>query len=118
MILTIYKQMKRGDLKLSANVELTPGRIRVTGNDSMLMKVIHVSLPFPTKKKIEIENAVVKLEPMDLEENLRFTLKQNVTHPYIISSKTEIISFPKYERFYDPQVLNGGTTDRRVGLII
>ena len=110
--------MKRGDLKLSANIELTGNSIRVVGNDVTIMRVVEVSLDFPTKKKIRMGNAVVKVIPGSLEENLLLTLKQKISYPYIISKNNEIIESPKYEKFYDSQILNGSIKDRRVGVTV
>ena len=78
------------------------------------MKIINVSLSFPTKRKIVMGKAVIKKEPRSSEENLRLTLKQNVTKPYVISDKFEKVMNPKYHRTYDVSLLTGGSVDRRV----
>jgi hypothetical protein len=110
--------MKRGNLKLSANIELLPNKIRVAGNDVTIMKVIDISLDFPTKKKIRMGNITVKIDPENLEENLRLTLKQKISYPYIMSKKNEIITDAKYEKFYDSNILAGPTKDRRVKVTV
>lgn len=116
MLITIYKQYAKGDLKPVSNVELAGNKVIVTGNDRQIMHIVHVSLPFPTKKKVVIGNAVVKREPESLAENLLLTLKQNVTKPYIILEENKVILHPKYERSYEASVLTREAKDRRVAV--
>ena len=82
-------------LKPVATIELVNERIHVLGSEQTVMKLLDVTFDFPTMKKVEIENAVVKKVPEDLGDNLFLTLKQNISHPYYVSRKPQVVERPK-----------------------
>ena len=114
MILTVIRDRKTLPPEVAAIVKTEQGQIRIVSSTKALLKLIERILPHPTKIKERVGNKVFKRDPKSADEDVFFTLKQNLYYPYQIdrSNKYKDSKFQaKYHKVYHDNVLRGGMTN-------
>lgn len=112
MILPILQDKKFGTPALAALIQLKGQQIHVLSKTKVLLKLIEVILPYPTKIKERDGEVVTKRWPKSASENLVATLKQNLYYPYRIAESKSVEVNPegfkaKYKKIYPTNVLYG-----------
>ena len=89
MTLTVVRERMGNKPIKAAEVSIEGQQLRIKSDTKVLTKLIKSILPIPTMIKTRNGNKITKTWPVNAQENLRATLKQNLYDPYRLAQNEE-----------------------------